>query len=41
MHRILHRFPAADGAKLEEILTVVSRELMPEVSLPDPEPSDT
>ena len=41
MDRILHRFPAEDCAKLEEILTVVSRELMPEVSLPDPEPSDT
>ena len=40
MDRILHRFPAEDCAKLEEILTVVSRELMPEVSLPDPEPSD-
>ena len=40
MNRILHRFPAEDCAKLEEILTVVSRELMPEVSLPDPEPSD-
>ena len=30
------RFPAEDCAKLEEILTVVSRELMPEVPLPDP-----
>ena len=36
MARILRRFPAEDCAKLEEILTVVSRELMPEVPLPDP-----
>ena len=35
MDRIVHRFPAEDCAKLEEILTVVSRELMPEVPLPD------
>ena len=36
MDRIVRRFPAEDCAKLEEILTVVSRELMPEVPLPDP-----
>ena len=35
MDRIVHRFPAEDCAKLEEILTGVSRELMPEVPLPD------
>ena len=35
MDRIVHRFPAEDCPKLEEILTVVSRELMPEVPLPD------
>ena len=35
MDRIVHRFPVEDCAKLEEILTVVSRELMPEVPLPD------
>ena len=33
MDRIVHRFPAEDCAKLEEILTVVSRELMPEVDI--------
>ena len=36
MDRIVRRFPAEDCAKLEEILTVVSRELMSEVPLPDP-----
>ena len=36
MDRILRRFPAGDCVKLEEILTVASRELMPEVPLPDP-----
>ena len=36
MERITKRFPPEDCAKLEEILTVVSRELMPEVPLPDP-----
>lgn len=34
MDRVARRFPAEDCAKLEEILTVVSRELMPEVKLP-------
>ena len=34
MHRIVRRFPAEDCAKLEEILTVVSQELMPEIPLP-------
>ena len=36
MDRIAQRFSPEDCAKLEEILTVVSRELMPEVPLPDP-----
>ena len=36
MDRITRRFSPEDCAKLEEILTVVSRELMPEVPLPDP-----
>ena len=35
MDRIVHRFPAEDCAKLEEILTVVSQELMPEIPLPN------
>ncbi len=35
MDRVMRRFPDEDCAKLEEILTVVSRELMPEVSLPE------
>lgn len=34
--RITERFSPADCAKLEEMLTVVSRELMPEVDLPEP-----
>ena len=34
MDRIVRRFPAEDCAKLEEILTVVSQELMPEIPLP-------
>jgi len=34
MARIETRFPPEDCAKLEEMLTVVSRELMPEVPLP-------
>lgn len=34
MGRIEKRFPPEDCAKLEEMLTVVSRELMPEVPLP-------
>ena len=34
MDRILHRFPKEDCDKLEEILEVVSDELMPEVNLP-------
>lgn len=33
MERIAHRFPPEDCAKLEEILTIVSRELMPEITL--------
>ena len=36
MDRISARFPSEDCAKLEEILTVVSEELMPEVHLPRP-----
>ena len=35
MDRIMARFSPEDCAKLEEILTVVSRELMPEVPLPE------
>ncbi len=37
MERIVRRFPAEDCTKLEEILTVISRELMPEVTLSKPE----
>ena len=33
MERIAHRFPPEDCAKLEEILTIVSRELMPEITV--------
>ena len=33
--RVNRRFPPEDCAKLEEMLTIVSRELMPEVVLPE------
>ena len=33
--RVNRRFPPEDCAKLEEMLTIVSRELMPEVALPE------
>ena len=35
MDRISRRFPPADCAKLEEMLTIISRELMPEVDIPE------
>lgn len=35
MERIQQRFPAEDCARLEEMLTVLCDELMPEVHLPD------
>lgn len=35
MDRIAQRFTAEECAKLEEMLTVVSQELMPEVAIPD------
>lgn len=35
MDRISKRFPATDCAKLEEMLTIISRELMPEVAIPE------
>lgn len=35
MRRITARFPPEDCAKLEEMLTIVNRELMPEVQLPE------
>ena len=35
MDRIAQRFPPEDCAKLEEMLTIVSHELMPEVVIPD------
>ena len=35
MDRISRRFSPADCAKLEEMLTVISRELMPEVDIPE------
>jgi DNA-binding MarR family transcriptional regulator len=35
MRRIAQRFSTEDCDKLEEMLTVISRELMPEVSLPE------
>lgn len=35
MDRIAHRFTPEECAKLEEMLTIVSQELMPEVAIPD------
>ena len=35
MSRVTRRFSAEDCARLEEMLNVVSRELMPEVQIPD------
>ena len=35
MDRITRRFSPEDCAKLEEMLTIVSRELMPEVEIPE------
>lgn len=40
MDRISRRFSPADCAKLEEMLTVISRELMPEVDIPEITVSD-
>ena len=37
--RMRQRFPTADCAKLEEMLSIISRELMPEVSLGSEEPT--
>ncbi len=37
MDRVAQRFSTEDCAKLEEILTIVGRELMPEVELPQKE----
>lgn len=34
MERIVERFPPEECAKLEEMLEIVSRELMPEIRLP-------
>jgi len=35
MSRVTRRFSAEECARLEEMLTIVSRELMPEVQIPD------
>ncbi|SFO96642.1 DNA-binding transcriptional regulator, MarR family [Oscillibacter sp. PC13] len=40
MNRIAQRFPPADCAKLEEMLNIVSQELMPEVELPERHSAD-
>ena len=40
MDRVAQRFSPEDCKKLEEILTVVSEELMPEVELPHPQLPD-
>ncbi len=40
MDRIVARFPQEDREKLEEILEVISQELMPEVKLPHPQIPD-
>ena len=39
MNRITQRFTPAECAKLEEMLTIISRDLMSEVEIPDPPPS--
>lgn len=39
MSRIKERFPAEDVAKIEEMLTVISDELMPEIPLKSPNAS--
>lgn len=36
MNRIKERFPAEDVAKIEEMLTIISDELMPEIPLKSP-----
>ncbi|MEG2175296.1 MAG: MarR family transcriptional regulator [Oscillibacter sp.] len=41
MNRINHRFSAEDCAKFDEMFTIVSRELMGEVELPDRESKAT
>ena len=38
MDRIKERFSPEDTAKLEEMLSIVSDELMPEIALPKPQP---
>ena len=40
MDRIARRFSPEDCAKLEEMLSIVSQELMPEVELPERHPAD-
>jgi DNA-binding MarR family transcriptional regulator len=42
MDRIRHRFPPEDVKRLEDMLLVISRELMPEIPLPEdvPAPED-
>ena len=35
MDRITRRFSEEDCQRLEEMLTVISRELMPEIRIPD------
>ena len=35
MHRISQRFSPEECAKLEDMLVIISRELMPEVKLPN------
>ena len=34
MERIKRRFPAEDAKRLEEMLRIISAELMPEIALP-------
>jgi hypothetical protein len=35
MARISHRFSPEDCAKMEEMLRIISEELMPEINIPD------
>ncbi len=41
MDRIAARFSPEDRTKLEDMLTIISRELMPEVQLPPERPEET
>ena len=41
MERIKRRFPEEDAARLEDMLRIISSELMPEIELPSGGPAPT